>query len=233
MQAPSTHISLLKALNAGEVTAWSEFHTRYCSVIEKWCFARLKNHNAADARSLAEEVASNIVVEIRGKLPSYLDKLPSDEERRPSFGRWLRTVTNNAAVDAVRKRKLRHGSADSDVYDILQQIPDDSDSVGAAVQTEYMRDLFERDVLPDVLAELNENQRLIIQLLGLFDGRTRQGSQKTGPSTAEVAKQVGMSVGAVFQVRSRVRERLKEVVREKALDEELESLLENHNDEQE
>jgi RNA polymerase sigma factor (sigma-70 family) len=191
--ALATRLSLLVRLrDARDDGAWSQFVELYAPLV--FGLARKHGLQEADAADVTQDVLQAVSGGIR-----RLDYDP----RRGSFRGWLFTVARNKLRNFVAAQK-RPGRAtgDAEAQHRLQELPAREDDQAAWWDQEYERRVF---------AWAADQAR------GAFQPSTWQAfwltavEGKTGP---EVARQLGLSVAAVYLAKGRVTERLKAIIRE-------------------
>jgi RNA polymerase sigma factor (sigma-70 family) len=182
---PSTHPSLLKRLQSDSATRaedWRTFFERYQPVIVRWC--RRWKLQFADI----EDVSANVFLKLCESIQTY--------EHRPDsrFRSWLRTVVSNTVINEFRSRARHpgdHGSGDSDINQALQEIEDSSaklaDELDERIAADWQR------IQDTVKAQVEENTWQAFWL-----------TKHEGRPAAEVAAQLGMGRGAVYQAAYRV-----------------------------
>jgi RNA polymerase sigma-70 factor (ECF subfamily) len=190
--APTTRPSLLVRIrDARDAAAWSEFVEVYAPLI--YGFARKQGLQDADAADLTQEVLRVMPAAARG-----LEYDP----RRGSFRGWLFTVVRNKLRSFLaRLDRPGRGTGDTDAHDLLAAQPAPDADASALWDQEYERRHF---------AWAAE------QVRGEVHDSTWEAFRRTavdGQSGKDVARELGMSVAAVYVARSRVVARLKEHVR--------------------
>lgn len=121
-------------------------------------------------------------------------------QKQGSFRRWLHRKTNNAAVDAIRKRcrdAANYGSVQSELLNNEAIQPDVQQE---DIEAEYRRSVF---------------RWAARRIKGEFQETTWQAFWLTtvgGQAASATATQLGQSTGAFYTARSRIMRRLKEVV---------------------
>jgi RNA polymerase sigma factor (sigma-70 family) len=191
--APATRLSLLVRLcDAGDDGAWSQFVEIYAPLV--YGFARKHGLQDADAADLTQDVLQAVSGGIR-----RLDYDP----RRGSFRGWLFTVVRNKLRNflAAQKRPGR-GSGDSDAQQRLNELPAREEDQTAWWDQEYEQRVF---------AWAAE------QVRGKFSASTWQAFWQTaveGQTGPQAARELKMSVAAVYLAKGRVMARLKEIIRE-------------------
>jgi RNA polymerase sigma-70 factor (ECF subfamily) len=191
--SPITRPSLLVRLrDARDELAWSQFVDIYAPLV--YGFARKHGLQDADAADLTQEVLRSVAVAAK--------KLYYDPQRG-SFRGWLFTVVRNRLRDfwAVQGRQVlvRGGaSAVQRMYDV----PAPEEDPEALWEQDYERQLF---------------SWAAAQVRPAFQETTWQAFRRTaveGKSGKVVAKELGMTVAAVYLAKGRVIARLKEQVRQ-------------------
>ncbi len=176
-----TPASLLEQLRQPEATgAWERFVSLYTPLIYSW--GRRVGLQDADAADMVQDV----LVTLMRALPSF------SYDRHKSFRCWLRTVTLNKWRDRRKMKALQPLPCDEGLEDAVS--PEDPE---AFWETEYRRHLVER-ALRVMQAD--------------FRPATWQACWKyvvEGRPAAEVAAELGLTVGAVCAARFRVLDRLR------------------------
>ncbi|HEV3262984.1 MAG TPA: sigma-70 family RNA polymerase sigma factor [Gemmataceae bacterium] len=176
-----TSASLLERLRQpAQERAWARFVELYTPLLYSWA-RRLGLHDA-DAADLVQDVLTLLV----RKLPEF-----SYDPNR-SFRAWLRTVTLNSWRNRRRRAELPRAANPPDLDDLPS--PDAADVAGEA---EYRRWLVGR-ALELMRAEFQPTT-----------WKACWESAVNGRPAAEVAAELGISVGAVYMARSRVLSRLR------------------------
>lgn len=188
--SPETRLSLLVQIRDGKNhLAWQEFVKLYGPVI--YGFARKRGLQDADAADLMQDVLRSVSVAI-GRL---------DYDRsQGTFRGWLFTITRNKVFNFLSARRIRpQGSGDTTTNRLLDAQPDTND--GAETwELEYQRRLAAL-AMDRVKSEFQANTWEAFRLTAV-----------DGLPAADVAKQIGMSAGAVYVAKSRVLARLKQEV---------------------
>ncbi len=191
---PSTRPSLLARLrDPRDERAWAEFVEIYTPLVHR--MARGKGLQEADAADLAQEIFRAVA--------GAIDRWDPDPGRG-SFRAWLFRIARNLIIDALAARR-RHprGSGDTDVRRLLEEQADPNAAEDSALfETEYRRRVF---------------QWAAAQVRGEFRDPTWKAFWRTsveGEPPKDVARALGMTVGAVYVARSRVMARLKRAVEE-------------------
>lgn len=179
----TTPVSLLQRLRQpGEEQAWQRFTELYTPLLYYW--TRRFGLQPQDAADLVQEVFMLLV----RKLPEF------SYDRHKSFRSWLRTVTLNKWRDHCRRR------TETPLAD------DDSAFTGL--------------VNPDtttLLEEAEYQQLLVKRALEIMQAEFEPATWKAcweyvvaDRPAAEVAAELGLSVGAVYVAKSRVLSRLRQ-----------------------
>jgi RNA polymerase sigma factor (sigma-70 family) len=185
--SPETRLSLLVQIRDGKNQhAWQEFVKLYGPVV--YGFARKRGLQDADAADLMQDVLRSVSAAI-GRL---------DYDRsQGTFRGWLFTITRNKVFNFLSARRIRpQGSGDTTTNRLLDSHPDTSDGADTW-EIEYQRRVASL-AMDRVKAEFQANTWEAFRLTAI-----------DGIPAADVAKQVGMSPGAVYVAKSRVLARLK------------------------
>jgi RNA polymerase sigma-70 factor (ECF subfamily) len=178
----TTSLSLLERLRqGGDPDAWKRFTELYTPLLFYWAL-RL-GLQAQDAADLVQDVFMVLVQ----KLPEFT------YDRHRSFRGWLRTVLLNKWRDRQRQRTETPLAGDDSAFEELA-VPDAAAEVGEA---DYRQNLLRRAL------ELMQAD---------FHPVTWQACREyviAGRPAAEVAAELGISVGAVYVAKSRVLSRLR------------------------
>lgn len=187
---PTTRASLLVRLrDPGDYEAWRQFVALYAPVV--YAFARKRQLQDADAADLTQEVLRSVMTAAR--------KLEYDPARG-SFRGWLFTVTRNKLLDLRERQRRGQGAGGTSAQEVMVQHPAPEDE--ALWDQEFRHHVF------SVAAE---------QVRQEFEEPSWKAFWATaveGKKAPEVAKQLGLSVGAVYIAKSRIQARLKERVAE-------------------
>jgi RNA polymerase sigma-70 factor (ECF subfamily) len=169
--------------------AWEQFVERYGRTIHGWCRqARLQD---ADA----EDVTQMVLLRLAEKMRAFV------YDPSKSFRGWLRTLTRHAWSDFVEAReRAGRGSGDQDAEGRLHTLPARDDLVAR------LEEKFDLEILEEASARV----RLQVQpdTWEVFRLTVLEGK-----AAADVARQVGKQLAAVFKSRNRVQKLLQEEIR--------------------
>jgi RNA polymerase sigma-70 factor (ECF subfamily) len=188
---------LIRIRDPGDAEAWGQFVALYGPLIYQ--FARKQGLQDADAADLTQIVLQAVIDAMK-----RLDYDPG----RGSFRSWLyRVVRNQLSKFRTQQRKSPRGSGDSATQRILDELPDDDPGTIELWDREYERRLF-----------LWAGERVRSRC----DAASWQAFWRTaveGLAAQEVARSLGMSVGAVYTARSRIVDRIRKEIRQAQGDE--------------
>jgi RNA polymerase sigma-70 factor (ECF subfamily) len=193
-ESSSVSSTLLDQLRSGRPEAWERLVRLYSPVVYRWC--RRSGLAAEDAADVLQEVLSAVMLH----LPDFHRDGPQD-----SFGGWLATITRNKVRDHYRRR---HGRAEaqggSTAQRQLSEIPQPPEPS-------------EESIRPDAESAAWLSRGALEAIRAEFEARTWQAFWQTtvdGQPPAHVAKDLEMSVAAVYMAKSRVLRRLRQVMGE-------------------
>lgn len=190
MTAPDTRASLLlRVRNPQDCEAWEEFVTLYRPVIFR--LARIKGMQVADAEDLTQSVLLAVSRAIERWEP---------DPARGRFRTWLRTIANNALLNALTRGVRDRAAADESIDRLLDESPDHDGVDSQLLRVEYQRQVFM------VAAKTIRNE---------FSDETWNSFWLTAVEGMDVdaaAEKLSRSRGSVYASRSRIMKRLKEVV---------------------
>ena len=193
----TTRQSLLFRIKDGEDTeAWGQFVDLYGPLVFR--FGKRKGLQDADAADLVQDVLQRISQSI------------ARFEYNPALGRfrsWLFLISSQAISNQLKKRKRQPiGTGDSSIADLIQQTATSEDE--SYWESEYRQHLLSwaMDQIKDQFEE------------STWQAFCQSALEQKSPS--EVAKQLGLSVGAVYIAKSRVLKKLK--IKVASVDESLE-----------
>lgn len=178
----TTSYSLLESLRQPEMdpSAWDRFVALYTALLYRW--ARRWGLQAADA----SDVVQDVLLVVMRELPSYR---PTPSAR---FRSWLWAVTRNR-VRALRRRRfpVPQGDFGADEPAVSARPPEEEAAEELALLTRRAAELLRNDFQPATWQAFWETA---------VEGRPGE----------EVARELGMSVGAVYAARFRVQRRIRE-----------------------
>jgi len=189
--SPQTRASLLvRVRNPADQAAWHEFVEIYWPVIHR--LARRKGLQEADADDLVQQVLMSVA--------RTIEERPHDHGRA-RFRTWLGKVVQNAALNALSRRKPdRAAGGEGHAIDVVNAAGREPDS--RLLQLELRREVFrwaarqiEREFQPDTWQAFWQTA---------VEGRTCE----------EAAASLKKGVGSIYAARSRVMKRFQEKVQE-------------------
>jgi RNA polymerase sigma factor (sigma-70 family) len=188
-EAPVTQPSLLIRLGDKQDTvAWAQFVEVYAPLV--YGFARKHGMQDADAADLTQEVMRAVA--------GAISRLEYDP-RRGTFRSWLFTVVRNKFRNYLsNKTRKQMTSGGSSVQELLEAQPDRVDALEEQWDHEYDQRVFSWAV-DRVKDGFTENTWKAFWQVSV-----------EGKNARDVAKEIGISVGAVYIAKSRVLARLKE-----------------------
>ena len=185
-------MSLLDRLRSTpDEDAWRQLTNLYTSLIRSW----IRSH------AVTEEDTDDLVQEV---LFVVLHKLPDFKHNRRTgaFRCWLRSITINCLRKFWDAKRLRpKATGDSDFLALLNQL-EDPDS-GLSRQWDREHDLHVTHRLPESLSSQFEPATW----------RSFCAVSLEGKSGVDVAKELGISVNAVYVAKSRVLAKLRQEAR--------------------
>jgi RNA polymerase sigma-70 factor, ECF subfamily len=168
--------------NCDDQQAWDDFHRRYEPMIRGWC------------RHWFPHEADDMVQEVFERLITIMKNFEYEPGKR--FRGYLKTVTNRM-MSELKKRASARPAMD---HEFLADEVEATDDLAARLAAEY--DLELRDIAKD-------------RVRGRVTERTWAAFLETaecGRSPAEVAGELGMRVGAVFQAKHSVITQLRQEI---------------------
>lgn len=183
---------MLRLPNAADAAAWDELVAIYGPLVYRLALRR--GLQAADADDLVQTVFAAIARSVSAWL---------ERTDRGKFRAWLLRIARNAAVNSLFRRSQRSwGTGDDQVAQMLAEIPAPESPVSSEFDLEYRREVF-RWAAEQVRETVADNTWQAFWL-----------TQMEHQPIAEVAGQLGISVGNVYIGRSRVMARLKDLVKQ-------------------
>ena len=187
--AKTTRVSLVFRLrDHNDAEAWSQFVDIYGSLIYR--YGRHKGLQDADAADLSQDVLREVSRSIVGF------------DYDPTLGRfrnWLFLITRRTLARRFRKETTQpRATGDTQFLRNLQDLPEDETD-----------DLWEQQYRQHIF------HRASHQIISEFAEKTWLAFWRTavdGEKPAEVAKQLGLSVGSVYVAKNRILRRLREKI---------------------
>ena len=190
--APETRPSLLiRVRDPADHAAWREFVEIYRPVI-----LRLAEHKGLQAAD-AEDIAQEVLVTVAKSVEQW-----EHDPKRAKFRTWLHCVANNAALDALTRKKPDRGSGDAALEAVLDQRESKGGPGSDFLRLEYRREVFRwaaRHVRPEFRPET-------------WDAFWLTAVERR--SVEAVAEELAKDAGAIYAARSRVMRRIREKVSE-------------------
>jgi RNA polymerase sigma factor (sigma-70 family) len=184
-----TRQSLLIRARDGEQAAWDDLHTLYRPLIVGWL------HRQAVADRDLDDLVQEIFLAVYRGLASF-----SHGGRPGAFRAWLRAIALNHSCNYWRSPARRVGLAGNvAAEEALRQLEDPDSELWHFWEEEHDRHLL-RCLLEMMEIEFEPATMLAFRRVAL-----------EGTTGVEAAKELGISVGAVYTARSRVLHRLREV----------------------
>ena len=195
---PETSDSLLVSVkDPRNREAWEEFSRLYRPVIYRIATAKGMQH--ADAADLTQQV----LLSVAGAIGRY--------ERDPQgarFRHWLARVTRNSILNSLTRQPWDRAKGGSGVGRLLDDVADPDPATESLMQLEYRRELYLHAA------------KTVRDAVTPSTWRAFEMTVIDGYKVESAAKQIGISIGAVYTARSRVMFRLREVVARVDLQEE-------------
>jgi RNA polymerase sigma-70 factor (ECF subfamily) len=188
---PETNPHLLVRLrNPEDERAWSEFAELYRPAIIR--LAQRKGLQPADC----EDLAQGVLVAVAGAIGRW-----EADNKRARFRTWLYTVANRQVIDALRRKACSAACGGTSIQMRLSEAEDRGED-SRLLRMELRRQAFHRAaaIAKEDFSAADWQAFWLMTIEGL--------------SAAEVAQQVGKTVGAVYAAKGRVMRRLIERIRE-------------------
>jgi RNA polymerase sigma-70 factor (ECF subfamily) len=181
----ATRQSLLVRAQIGDERAWKDLADLYRPLIVGWL-----RYQAVPANEI-DDLVQDILLAVFEHLPSF-----EHSGRLGAFRAWLRTITHTRTCDFWRSRGRPPPARPS--IEALGHVGDPDCALHRLWDQEH-----DRYVL-----------RCLLELMALeFEGTTLEAFRRVvveGLSSKEVARQLGLTVGAVYAAKSRVLRRLRQ-----------------------
>jgi RNA polymerase sigma-70 factor (ECF subfamily) len=182
-----TSSTLLARIKDKDQEAWRKFVHLYGPLVYGWC--RRFGLQDADAADVGQDVFRTVAESIDGF---------HHDQQGDSFRGWFRTVTRNRVLDFLRRKaRAAHGLGGSDAQAMWHELPDDPADSGSTDEDD----------------KLSLARRAIDMVLESSKEATRQAFLRVvieGQNPAEVARDLGMSVNAVYLAKSHTLRRIRE-----------------------
>jgi RNA polymerase sigma-70 factor (ECF subfamily) len=184
----ATDTELVVRAQTGSTEAFETLVTRYRGRI--YAMTMNMTGNDADAWDLSQEV----FIKAWRKLPEF--------EGRSQFFTWLYRITNNTAIDWIRKKKIQGAEFNDELGNVpAAGAPTAPRSTPAPDRAMVNQEIGGR--IREALAQLSPDHRSVI-LLKEIDGLSYQ----------EIADTVGCAIGTVMSRLFNARKRLQELLRD-------------------
>jgi RNA polymerase sigma-70 factor, ECF subfamily len=185
----STSSSLIRKAKTLQPEAWHRLVELYGPLIYHWC--RTSKLKPEDAKDVSQEVLQTVAAKIIGF---------RHDRTGDTFRGWLRTITRNKIGDHIRRHNNQpQAKGGSDAHAKLNEIAD----IELPSTTSYEK-VSEEDLLSQRAMELVRSE---------FEERTWQAFWRVTAEEqppAAVAKELGMTLPAVYKAKSRVLCRLRQ-----------------------
>ncbi len=186
MLVPDTRVSLLERLHdRADASAWVEF----CAIYERAIYRLALQYGLQDAD--AREVSQEVLLSLSRQVHLF------DVDGKGRFRAWLATLARHATIDQLRKNRRRSmGSLPAELSAPDQQQVDDSlrfDSETRREQFRWASELVQTQVSP---ANWQAFWKTAVE----------------GVAADQVARQLKMSVGAVYVARCRTLAKIKSLI---------------------
>lgn len=183
-----TRQSLLFRAQTGETDAWKDLTDLYRPLIRGWL-----NQQGVQAHDL-EDLSQEVLLSVVKHLPDF-----QHSGRRGAFRAWLRTILCSRMADYWRTVATgTQASGGDDAAEILQKIVDPDSELNRRWDEEH-----DRYVVRCLLRLVEEE----------FEPLTVQAFHRLaleGVSGADAARELGLSVAAVYVAKSRVLQRIRQ-----------------------
>lgn len=195
--SPKTRVSLILRLRQQDADAWQEFIEIYQPLV--FHLAIRKGLQQADALDTTQEVLARVA--------KAIDRWDPDPNKG-SFRGWLSTITRNLVIEFLRsKNRLPITSDNSSVDQLIREVPE-------SCQESQIFDLEEkRQVFAWAVEKIRPS----------FKDSTWQAFWKSSVENQDVeavAKEIGITKGAVYIARSRVMSKFKHQIQKYLANEE-------------
>ncbi len=182
-----TSVSLLRRLkdSPADQSAWTEFVGRYGPRLSEWCLRW--GLQTADAQDVSQAVLMKLAVKFK----------QFDYDPARSFRGWLRTLTRHAWSDFVAERQKAAAGGGGDAAVVLQTV-EARDDLEAR-----LNDAFDLELLE---AAADRVQRRVADK----SWEVFRQTALAGRPPADVAREFGMSLAAVYKAKSAIQKMLQD-----------------------
>jgi RNA polymerase sigma-70 factor (ECF subfamily) len=192
-ELPSLSSTLLNRVRQMQPDAWSRLVEVFGPIVYRWC--RQSGLSGHDASDVVQEVFASVSRGIGNFHRSQADQ---------SFRNWLATITRNRVRDFHRRSaKQPHAAGGTEAHVEFQNLADpiQSNDLDATISSADLEGEISRRVLDLVRSEFEERSWLAFHKTAVM-----------GKLPIDVAKELGISVAAVYQAKSRVLRRLRQLL---------------------
>ena len=186
----ATSLTLLQRVKTDDAVAWDRFSRLYSPLLYRWSLRfGLQDSDAVD-------VAQDVLLIVTSKIDSF-DRNQSGQSLRA----WMRTIVRNKCRDLIRA-KQRHAVAAGGTE--AQKMMGELAALESTDFDENANDAADESSVIQTAMELIRED---------FETHTWQAFRQTaidGRKAADVAADLGMSVGGVYTAKSRVLARLRQ-----------------------
>jgi len=191
-QNPNTRPSLILRLqNGGDASAWDEFVAIYRPII-----LRLAEKSGLQLFD-AEDVAQKVLLSVSQRISEW-----KFDPERARFRTWLARVVRNSTINAIVRRPIDRAIGGTTCVRSLNDVECHRDDVSAQLDFDWRLESF-RWAATQVKQEVHP---------ATWDAFWLTAVERIDP--AEVAREIGKSVGAVYVARSRVMQKIQSRLRE-------------------
>ena len=189
---PETSETLIaRVKDPADAAAWNDFVAIYRPVIYR--MARRRAMQDADAHDVAQKVLLAVSQAIERWEPG---------QDRPPFRAWLATLSRNAILNVLSRRRPDAATGSSQTLEILHEQAATDPQTTAELALESRRETL-RWATEQIRGEFSE------AIWKMF-----WETAVTGRAVTDVAADLGRTTGAVYMARFRVMQRLKEKIEE-------------------
>ncbi|MCE9534402.1 MAG: sigma-70 family RNA polymerase sigma factor [Planctomycetes bacterium] len=184
-----TSASLLGRLHENtDPTAWQRLVELYSPLIRGW----LRKHSVQD--SDADDLVQEVLTVVLRRFPDF-----KHNQRAGAFRAWLRSITLNCTRDFWKANRIRPKAAGGTEFGaILDQTADPDNPLSQAWDREH---------------DLHVTRKLLEMIEPQFTAKSWEAFRRLaleGAAADQVAKELGLTVNAVFIAKSRVLSKLRE-----------------------